>query len=94
MSTTFGSMMADSIYVRQLSVYLPVRKEVSHLKEIKGLLQSSLALFAQDPHFALTEEVFHSVAILLGLDKIMDLVKSSGTTNQLVSFLGAKRSTQ
>jgi hypothetical protein len=24
----------------------------------------------------------------------MDLVKSSGTTNQLVSFLGAKRSTQ
>lgn len=66
-------------------------KKMANLKETKGLLQSSLTLFAQSPYFTLTEEVFHSVAILSGLNKIMDLLKSSGTTNQLVSFLGAKK---
>jgi hypothetical protein len=77
-----------------MSQCFPLAKKKANLKEIKCLSQSSLTLFAQGPHFTLMEEVFHSVAILLGLNKIMDLVKSSSTTNQLVTLHGAKTNTR
>jgi hypothetical protein len=48
---------------------------MTHLKNHKSLLQSSLAIFEQCAHFALTEKFLHFAAILLTFNKCVDLVE-------------------
>jgi hypothetical protein len=62
-------------------VELP-NKEMKHLKNIKSLLQSSLAIFEQCAHLALTKKFLDPAAILLSFNKCVDFVEGTDNSSQ------------
>jgi hypothetical protein len=48
---------------------------MTHLKNLKSLLQSCLAILKQCAHLALTEEILELAAILLSFNKCVDFVQ-------------------
>jgi hypothetical protein len=53
-----------------------------HLKNLKSLLQSSLAIFEQCAHLALTENFLEFAAILLTFNKCVDFVEGPDNSSQ------------
>jgi hypothetical protein len=51
------------------------RNSVAHLKEIKPLLHSKLAILEQSAHFTVTEKTPDFAVDLLGFHKCMDLLE-------------------
>jgi hypothetical protein len=49
---------------------------MAHLKNLKSLLQSCLAILEQCAHFALTEKFLDPATILLSFNKCVDFVES------------------
>jgi hypothetical protein len=53
-----------------------------HLKDLKSLLQSCLAIFEKCADLALTEKLFDLAAILLSFNKRVDFVESPDSRSQ------------
>jgi hypothetical protein len=58
------------------------RRSGTHLKKIKGLLQSCLAILEQCAHFTLMEKAPYFVFVLLGLNKGVYLVQCPKWSDQ------------
>jgi hypothetical protein len=53
-----------------------------HLKNLKSLLQSCLAILEECAHLALTEKLLDLAAILLSFNKCVDFVESPDSSSQ------------
>jgi hypothetical protein len=55
---------------------------MTHLKNLKSLLQSCLAILEQCAHLTLMEKILEFVAILLSFNKCVDFVEGPDSSGQ------------
>jgi hypothetical protein len=64
-----------------------LEKQIPHLKNLKSLLQSCLAILEQCTHLALMEKSLELAAILLSFNKCVDFVEGPDNKSILRGFL-------